>query len=310
MAEEIKFLKSVDDIKYFFQKVSFLMPRLLGNVERWTDVPPTIQIEPTNACNVKCITCGRSTSPRQVGIMDFNLFTKIIDDASEIGVKRVNLFLMGEPLLHPKLVKMIEYIKSKKLGFHLTTNGSLLTEEVGKAILKSGVTSADYITFSILGFSEKVHEQVMTGISHERVINNINNLLKNRKKLKINGPVIETVFYGTKENQHELEPFLTYWEKVVDHTINGGSAVEAFIDQGSTKKPRTRTCAQLWERMAVQWNGDVVMCGEDMNADNIVGNLRQQTIREVWTGEKLTTIKQYHKEGEYQKIALCEFCDW
>ena len=308
--KEIKFLKSMDDVRILFQKTSFVMPRILGTVQRWTDAPPSIQLEPTNACNINCITCGRSSSPRSVGNMDFNLFTKIIDDASQIGVKRVQLFLMGEPLLHPKIVKMIEYIKTKDMGFHLTTNGALLNEGLGEAILKAGVNSADYITFSMLGFSKEIHEKVMTRISHERVIDNVNKLLQNRKRLGINGPVIEAVYYSIPENQHETEPFLNYWGKVVDHAINGGAAVEAFMDQSLPKKPRTRTCSLIWERMAVQWNGDVVICGEDMNADYIVGNLREQTIQEVWLGEKLTKLKTLHKEGQFQKIPLCEFCDW
>jgi radical SAM protein with 4Fe4S-binding SPASM domain len=307
---EIKFLKSMDDVKILIQKTAFVLPRILGTVERWTDVPPSIQIEPTNACNISCITCGRAKSTRPIGRMDFNLFTKIIDDASLIGVKRVQLFLMGEPLLHPKIVKMIEYIKSKGMAFHLTTNGALLIEDMGVAILKAGVTSADYITFSILGFSKEIHEKVMVRISHERVIDNLNKLLRNREKLGINGPVIETVFYAIPENEHEREAFLKYWDKITDHAVNGGTAVKSFMNQSLPDKPKTRTCSLIWDRMAVQWNGDVVMCGEDMNAEYIVGNLREQTIQEIWLGEKLTRLKTLHKQGQFQEIALCKFCDW
>jgi len=98
--------------------------------------------------------------------------------------------------------------------------------------------------------------------------------------------LVETVFYSITENEHELGPFLDYWRKIVDHAIDGGKAVEAFIDPGLPKKPRTKRCNQLWERMAIYWNGDVAICGEDMNGDWIVGNLRNQSIQEVWSGEK------------------------
>src|SRR5512135_3132775 len=86
--EELKFLKSFKDIQYFAQKASYVFPRLTGNVARFTEVPPSIQIEPTLFCNADCITCCRSKGTRKQGSMDWNLFTRIIDDASQIGVKR------------------------------------------------------------------------------------------------------------------------------------------------------------------------------------------------------------------------------
>ena len=126
----------------------------------------------------------------------------------------------------------------------------------------------------------------------------------------MNGPIIETVFYGVQENIHELEPFMQYWKGVVDHAINGGKAVEAFIDQKMPTQPRKVTCTLLWERMAVLWNGDVTICGEDMDGKYVVGNLRDSSIQEVWLGEKLMGYKKLHKQEKFNQIALCEFCDW
>jgi len=310
LLEELKFLKSLADLKYFFQKVSYVWPRLIGTVDRWRDVPPSIQIEPTLYCNLDCITCGRSKSTRKPGTMDFALFRKIIDDASQIGVKRILLFLYGESLLHPQIVEMIRYIKSKGLAFHLTTNGALLTDALGEAILRAGVTSADYLTVSILGFSKEVHEKVMRGIDHEQVVQNLHHFIEARDRLGVNGPVIEAVSYAIPENQHEVAPLLDYWEKFADHVIDGGQAVQAFIDQGLPTVPRTRRCTQLWERMAVYWNGDVAICGEDLNGDFLVGNLRESTIKEVWTGEALRRLQKLHKEGKFDQIPICKYCDW
>lgn len=308
--EEIKFVKSYSDLKIFWEKALFILPRLTGSVDRWTEVPPGIQIEPTNACNVRCITCCRSSSSRPVGYMNFELFKKIIDDAAQVGVKRVQLFLLGEPLIHPKIVEMIQYIKLKGLAFHLTTNGFIFSRKIGEGILRAGATSADYVTFSILGFSKDTHEKVMKGIKHDRVMENILSFIKDRNLSRNNGPIIETVFYSISQTEHELESFMNYWSKVADHAIYGGKAVEAFIDHRLPTKPRTKTCAVLWERMAVQWNGDVVLCGEDSDGEFIVGNLRNNSILDIWKGEKLTSLKKLHKTREFNKISLCEFCDW
>jgi hypothetical protein len=69
--EEIKFLKSLTDVKYLFQKAAFLLPRIAGSVDRWTDVPSSILIEPTLYCNLDCTTCCLSKSVRAPGSMDF-----------------------------------------------------------------------------------------------------------------------------------------------------------------------------------------------------------------------------------------------
>ena len=62
--------------------------------------------------------------------------------------------------------------------------------------------------------------------------------------------------------------------------------------------------------MAVFWNGDVPFCGEDKDGKYIIGNLRDQTIEEIWLGEKLTRYKKIHEAGEFSKIPICEYCDW
>ena len=242
--------------------------------------------------------------------MDFDLFKNIIDDAARIGVKRVQLFLMGEPLIHPKIIEMIRYLKSKGLAFHLTTNGFIFSKKISEGILNSGATSADYVTFSILGFSKEIHEKVMKGIKHDRVMENILSFIDERNKSKNNGPIIETVFYSISQNEQELEPFMEYWRGKADHVIYGGKAVEAFIDHSMPTKPRTKTCTLLWERMAIQWNGDVVICGEDSDGEYVVGNLRDSSIRDAWHAEKLIIYKKFHKAGEFNKIPLCEYCDW
>jgi radical SAM protein with 4Fe4S-binding SPASM domain len=310
LQKELQFIKSLNDFKYFLQKVSFILPRLTGNIDRWTKVPPTIQIEPTRYCNINCITCSRHKIVRPAGNMDFALFRKIIDNAACIGVKRIGLYLFGEPLMHPEIVDMVRYIKSKDMAFHITTNGVLLTAALGDAILRSGVTSADYLTISMLGFSERVHELVMKGLKHREVLDNVTGFLERRKSLGVNGPVTETVFYSIPENAHELQPFLDHWSKIADHAIDGGVAAQIFIDGATPTIPRTRRCSQLWERMAVFWNGDVPFCGEDKDGKYIIGNLREQTIEEIWLGEKLTRFKKIHKAGEFSKIPICEYCDW
>lgn len=310
--EELKFIKSVQDLKILCQKVLYLMPRVIRTFDRFTEVPPSLQIEPTNYCNLNCICCPTSRMKRKKGFMDVGLFQKIIDDASTIGVKRIHLYLHGEPMLHPQIVEMISYIKSKAIELHLTTNGMLLNTRNIEAILRSGVNNADHIIFSILGYSKKVHERIMKRVDHDKVLNNVFELLKLRSKHGVNGPVIETILYRMPENETEKNQFMKYWRGKVDHVRSDDTISVHFAEfgkQGIDIPVKKHTCTDLWERMTVFWNGDVTMCEEDIDGSYVLGSLKKQSVKKVWNSQKLRHIKNTHKERQFHRLPLCYRCD-
>jgi radical SAM protein with 4Fe4S-binding SPASM domain len=229
-------------------------------------------------------------------------------------VKRVHLYLHGEPMLHPQIVEMVGHIKSKGLAVHLTTNGMPLNKEKMKAILQSGVNSADRFIFSILGYSKDVHERIMKGVNHDRVIKNVYDFIELRRKHKMNGPVIETVFYTMPENEREIDQFFNYWHGVADHVTVVDSVSKQFSEfrtGGYSSIPvRKRTCINLWERMTIFWNGNVTTCIADVDGICRLGSLKEKSITEIWNCEKLLSIKKLHKEKSFQDLPLCSRCDW
>lgn len=84
--------------------------------------------------------------------MHYDLFKKIVDDASQSGVQRIHLYCHGEPIIHLKIIKMVDDIKSKNIRIHLSNNGVLFDKVNIEAIPHSGVNSAYRIRFSILGY--------------------------------------------------------------------------------------------------------------------------------------------------------------
>lgn len=310
--EELKFLRSLHDLRIFSRNMAYLMPRAVGALDGPSTVPPSLQIEPTNYCNVTCLCCPVSRTSRRKGYMELSLFMKIVDEAAQMGVKRIRLFLHGEPFLHPKIIEMIRHAKAKGLAVHLTTNGMPLTKPRLEALLKSGVDSADHITFSVLGYSRQVHEGVMKGVNHDKVVKNIFDLLELRRDLGINGPVIETIFYDTPENEHEEQEFLMYWRGTVDHVRLGGRISQSFSEyKRETQKvaPRTQTCPNLWERMTIFWNGDVTLCCQDVDGQWLFGNLNERSIKDVWNCERLQSIRQVHHERQFHNFPFCSECD-
>ncbi len=245
--------------------------------------------------------------------MDVGLFKRIIDDASAQKIARVFLYLHGEPFLHPEIVEMIAYIKTRQMAVSLATNGMLLDGPKIDALLKAGLNNSDHLVFSMLGFTKDVHENVMRGVKHDKVTANLFRLLECRKEHRINGPIIETVMYLMPENEAEGQAFTEYWRKHVDHVREVGTVSKQFADYnmpGSNDRLRQRTCKNLWERMTILWNGDVTLCCADVNGDHVLGNLKHQTIDEIWNCEKYMRIKQLHRDRAFENLPICATCDW
>lgn len=117
-------------------------------------LPSRLYIECTAACNISCLQacCAPETGitkTRQAGMLDFDLFTRVVDEAGP-SLGRIDFFNYGEAFLHKRAVEMCEYIKTKfpHIYLYTSTNGLALTEERARRLVHSGI---DEVTFSIDG---------------------------------------------------------------------------------------------------------------------------------------------------------------
>ena len=125
-------------------------------------LPNRLYVECTAACNISCnqACCAPETGitrTRQAGMLDFDLFTRVIDEAGP-SLGRVDFFNYGEAFLHKRAVEMCEYIKTKfpHIYLYTSTNGLALTEERARRLVHSGI---DEVTFSIDGASQDTYVQ-------------------------------------------------------------------------------------------------------------------------------------------------------
>src|SRR3989442_3474270 len=116
--------------------------------------PSRLYIECTAACNISCTQacCAPETGitrTRQAGMLDFELFRRVVDEVGA-SLVRIDFFNYGEAFLHKRAVEMCEYIKSRFPGIYLytSTNGLALSEEQARRLVHSGI---DEVTFSIDG---------------------------------------------------------------------------------------------------------------------------------------------------------------
>ena len=125
-------------------------------------LPSRLYVECTAACNISCFQacCAPETGitrTRQAGMLDFDLFARVIDEAGP-SLVRVDFFNYGEAFLHKRAVEMCEYIKTKYPHIYLytSTNGLALGEERARRLVHTGI---DEVTFSIDGATQESYSR-------------------------------------------------------------------------------------------------------------------------------------------------------
>jgi hypothetical protein len=123
-------------------------------------LPSRLYIECTAACNISCFQacCAPETGitrTRQAGMLDWDLFTRAVDEAGP-SLVRIDFFNYGEAFLHKRAVEMCDYIKTKfpHIYLYTSTNGLALTEDKARRLVHSGI---DEVTFSIDGASQETY---------------------------------------------------------------------------------------------------------------------------------------------------------
>lgn len=275
-------------------------------------VPPTVYVELTNKCNLNCIMCDRGALSRQKLEMGMELFQRVIDNASEIGVPEVKLNRFGEPLLQPLLIDMIRYAKDKGIPrVYFTTNATLLNETLARKIITSGV---DSITFSVDGGTPQTYEKIRRGARYNKVVKNIEGFARIRQELGQTKPemVLNTILM--QDTVDEMPLVFQKWGLIVNK-INvipvgkyGNVEDHSGIDRESLQ-PDKRVCHHPFDRLLVFWDGTVTVCCADINGALSVGNILNERLEQIWRNQKIDNIRKMLIKKEYKAIPICARCD-
>jgi len=281
------------------------------------EFPLRLNIEPTNYCNLSCSMCPRELN-RSFGYMDVNLFQKIIDESILYG-KRLIITINkdGEPLLHPELSQMIKYAKDKKAAHKINfyTNGILLTEEMSFGLIKSGL---DTIHISIDAFTKETYRKIKNSQKLEVVEENVKRLVALKKKLQSKTPLVVVKIIKAPDTQNEIKPFIHKWKGIADFieigeyhnwdgTLNDSNQFSPNkLFNGIKRYP----CTFLWYNPVILWDGRVTTCCVDYQGKGIIGDLKENTLAEIWQGNILQKLRRAHLEGRYDAVPLCNKCDF
>src|SRR3989344_921553 len=221
--------------------------------------PIKVYIEPTNFCNLKCNFCPHRIMKREKGYMNLKLFKKILNDSPNF-IKQVYLFHSGEPLLHPKIGQMILELNKRNIKSCIFTNAHFLTEKKAREIIDVGL---DILSVSY-------HDKN----AYENIIK-FQKLIANKKKPKLIVQKLEC------EEDPKFEKFYTRELK------NFGGGIDIKFD-----KNKYYGCFWPYYMISILWNGDVVACCMNYDGKYILGNVKKESLKDIWNNEKTKLLRK------------------
>lgn len=272
-----------------------------------SEYPLLVDLELASACNLKCPMCYTITdefkSKVTKGFMDFDLFKKLVDEIAG-KVFSLRLSLRGEATLHPKFIECIKYAKDKgiKEVSTLTHGGNLNLDFFTRAV-EAGI---DWFSISIDGVDEE-YNKIRKPLKFEETLKRLQDIKKYKDENNLVKPVIKiqgiwpairpnpTKYYET------LAPLvdLVAYNPLIDYLRKDSEIVyeENFA------------CPQLYQRVVVGSDGKVMMCSNDEDGEEIVGDAYNETIHEIWHGEKLNKIRDIHNQPDgFKSMKVCRLC--
>jgi radical SAM protein with 4Fe4S-binding SPASM domain len=284
-------------------------------------MPPSIGAELTNICNLQCPECpsGSNRMKRAKGYMQIDLFDKILKELSPY-LYNVNLYFQGEPMLHPSFFSFLR--KNTDIHTIVASNGHYLSVENSEKIAKSGLSK---LIISLDGIDQETYSTYRINGCVDTVLEGLKNVTN--AKAKYSSPLeIEIQFIVNKFNEAQI-PLVRKLAKTFKASLKLKSMQitdKADIGLWSPLNERFRRykkkngdyviksslpdkCARLWFNPVITWDGKVIPCCFDKDAEYIMGDLNHDSFREIWNGPKYRMFRKSILTGR-KMIEMCRNC--
>lgn len=284
-------------------------------------MPPALSAELTNHCNLACPECasGSGLMKRDRGFMEAGLFRKLTDELEKY-LFNINLYFQGEPMMHPDFFSFLENARSIRTT--VSTNGHFLDAELSERIVMSGL---DELIVSLDGMDQAVYSRYRINGDFVRVTEGIRNVALAREKLK-SSMKLEIQFLVNRHNENQIGMVREFAREngaalklksmQVISDIDAGDWMPSddkygrYLKRGGKYVIKSRfpdRCARLWFNPVVTWDGKVLPCCFDKEADHVMGDLNRNTFREIWNGEEYDRFRRKILTGR-SEISICRNC--
>lgn len=304
---------------------SYRISRIFKKPIQWGD-PFSLSIEPTTACNLGCPECpsGLKQFTRPTGKLDLKLHQRMLEQVDK-SVFYINYYFQGEPFLHPQFLALIRQAKKHKIYTATSTNAHFIDHKKAKEIVDSGL---DRLIISIDGLTQETYENYRVHGNLAKVIEATKLLVEAKRVKGSSTPHLIFQFLAVKPNEHEIPAVHTLGKEIgVDEVRiktaqlydykNGNPLMPENEQYARYKKNLDGTyslkyqtgdhCWRMWSGSVLTWDGKVVPCCFDKDAQHVLGSLDTVDFKSIWTSEVYSNFRKAVLSGRNQ-IEICQNC--
>jgi radical SAM protein with 4Fe4S-binding SPASM domain len=304
---------------------SYFLTKWLKKPIQW-GLPVTISLEPTTACNLRCPECpsGLRAFTRPVGNLKEDFFRSTIDELHR-ELMYLIFYFQGEPYINPKFLDMVKYANDKGIYTTTSTNGHFLNSENAKKTIESGLNR---LIISVDGTTQDTYESYRKEGKLDVVLRGAKNVVEWKKKMNSKTPHIIFQFLVVKPNEHQIPEIYRLAKEIgIDevklktaqvYDYENGNELIPTIDKYARYKQNddgkwqfknnlVNHCWKLWHSCVITWDGLVVPCCFDKDAEHRLGDLKQQSFRDIWHNGAYSQFRKAILQGRDQ-IDICTNC--
>jgi radical SAM protein with 4Fe4S-binding SPASM domain len=284
-------------------------------------MPPALGVELTNHCNLNCPECssGSGMMKRERGYMSVELFGHIVDELGSY-LLNMNLYFQGESMLHPRFFKILD--KCRLIHTTLSTNGHFLGGDNAEKVVRSGLNK---LIISLDGMDQQTYSLYRVNGNLEKVLEGIRNINDARTKVSSRMKLV-IQFLVNRENEHQIDSFRKFAREmkatpelksmqIISEDMHSrwlpsadGYRRYEIGEKGYTIRSQLPDrCARLWFNPVVTWDGKVLPCCFDKDADHIMGDLGEDSFRDIWYGPRYRLFRR-SLLTDRSMIDICRNC--
>ena len=256
--------------------------------------PFVVRLEPSAICNLKCPTCvtpKRQFAEGEVKRMDLESFRIIFNSISK-HLYRLTFYINGEPMLNTDLFKMIKIASSKNIYTSFSTNFTLMREAYLEPIFDSGL---DWISICLDGFSQETYSKYRVNGNVDSVKEGIKMLMEYKIANNYNKPIVNVftiTFNHVKPEIEAIKSFCTE-HKVDEHRLRPDNSNMDGSFNYQVIKRKYKKCFWPWLAIKIDADGSVYPCPCATEKGIKYGNLKEQSLDEIWNNEFYIESRKY-----------------